>query len=207
MPASFSRTLTLPSPTMNRKLLCGRNKCNLGRGGKKRETMAGGPSSNKLLCKNRFVPVSHGDERFNFLECTETWVGTVWATELSFFFMQLNWAIESIRLFVHPEESKTSSLSSLRSDLRACCRGVTFPSLAGHLGRQGRGNRFSLCLSVCERTWVFQDLYKYLFSWNCLYMTLVSQCWRPALFGVMIIVERQDGLGRVWGRKTKGQLT
>ena len=34
MPGSFSRTLTLPSPTLDRKLLCGRNKCNPGRGEK-----------------------------------------------------------------------------------------------------------------------------------------------------------------------------
>lgn len=86
MPGSFSRTLTLPSSTLDRKLLCGRNKYDLGRGGKKQETVAGGPSPNKLLCKNCFVPVSHGDEWFNFLECTETWVGTVRAIELSLFF-------------------------------------------------------------------------------------------------------------------------
>lgn len=63
--------------------------------------------------------------------------------------MQLNWAIESIRLFVHPEESKTSSLSSLRSDLRACCHGVTFPSLAGHLeGKEEETDSVCACQSA-----------------------------------------------------------
>lgn len=148
---------------------------------------------------------SRDAEWFNFLECTETSVST---TELSFpyptkFLSNQQCMVSSVVVFVHLQESKTSSLSPLSNYLRAHCSGVKFPSLASHLGNQERGNRFSLCLSVYERTVISQDFHKYLFSWNCLHMTLFNKCWHPLLFGLTYGNCCEAYL--TWGGKGAGQ--
>ena len=146
-----------------------------GRGGELAPSLITQQKGGELLCYSPRIASLHtcwSVEWFNFLAYTNTQVKTVW-WEPSFLYPTKLLSNQRYTIFCLP----LGDLYLCMANLRACGSRVNFPSLAGHCGNQERGNGFSSCLSVYRRTERSQDSHKYLFSWNCLHMTLVNSCW------------------------------